>query len=38
MPTTDDEREHEANQVEVKEIEHVADHRRGENLILVRGQ
>ena len=36
MPAADDEREHEADQIEVEEIEHVADHRRGEDLPLIR--
>src|SRR5580658_8775974 len=38
MPAADDECEDESNQVEVKEIEHVADQCGGEDLVLVRGQ
>ena len=38
MPTTDNERQDESDQIEVEEIEHVADQRGGEDLVLVRRQ
>jgi hypothetical protein len=38
MPVADDERQHEPDQEEVEEIEHVADRRRERDLPLIRSQ
>jgi hypothetical protein len=38
VPAADYERQDKPDQIEVKEIEHVADRRRGKYLPLIRGQ